>query len=510
MPELFLDLPAILAERRRRATEASLRGGLEIVRARCVTLEGFIREAWPILEPGNPYVHGWHIGLIAAHLEAITYGRLLEGGLENRLLINIPPRCMKTIMVSILWPAFEWGPAGMPHLRYLSTSFSDKNVSEHSRKMRDLVESDWYRTLWPDVQLTRRAETDFENSRGGRRQGRPFPSLTGGGGERLLIDDPHSTETAESEADRGKAIRIFRESVPSRINDAKTSAIVLIMQRLHEQDCSGLAMSMKLGYTAIILPMEFEPDRRFDSPLGPEFSDPRTEVGELLFPERFPRETVERDKIPLGAVGVAGQYQQRPVPRGGMTFKRKDFPVVAAAPAECRWVRGWDFAATEKKGAAFTAGLKLGRDRFGVFYIGHVTRARVSNPETFVVAVASQDGKLVEIDFPQDPGQAGKVQVRAISAALVGYLAYSSPESGDKETRALAVAAQAEAGNFRIVQGGWNEEFLNELELFPNSAFKDQIDALSRAFGRFVLSPAAAVVVPMVITTPSTHFGDHP
>jgi predicted phage terminase large subunit-like protein len=154
----------------------------------------------------------------------------------------------------------------------------------------------------------------------GFREAIPFKSLTGGRGDRVLIDDPHSTESAESEADRLKTLRIFLESVPSRVNDPEKSAIIIIMQRLHEEDVTGTALAKGLGYTHLMLPMEYDSSRHCTTflPSGKIlFTDPRTEDGELLFPDRFPRAVVERDKIPLGPYGVAGQFQQAPTPRGG-------------------------------------------------------------------------------------------------------------------------------------------------------------------------------------------------
>lgn len=514
-----ISLERIEAEERRRATERSLRDGVDKVRKRCKTLVGFVREAWPILEPGTPYTHGRVIEVMAAHLEAITFGTFMKLGLNNRLIENVPPGTMKSMLVSVLWQAWEWGPCNMGHLRYLSTSFSDENVVRDCRKTRDLVESDWYQQLWPHIVLTRRAEDDFENTQKGGRKGRAFASLTGGRGDRLIIDDPLSTEQAESEADLATAIRIFRESVPSRINNPVKSAIVMIMQRLHQQDPTGVAESLKLGYTKVMLPMEFEADRKFVSPLGPKFSDWRTKEGELLFPERFPREVVDRDKIPLGSYGVAGQFQQRPSARGGIMFKRHQFKIVKAAPAWLRRVRGWDLAATEAKtkttslGPAFSAGVKLGRDdNTGLFYIEHVVRDQLEGHavKQMIKNTAEQDGVTVEIDMPQDPGQAGKTQAKDLVGFLAGFSAYASPETGDKITRARPVAAQVEAGNVYIVEGPWNEDFLAEAELFPAGAFKDQIDALSRAFSRLIRASTGGVASPIVVTTQRTHFGDHP
>ncbi len=432
----------IRQERARRAQEAErerVAHDAERIRARCQSLAAFVREAWHVLEPGSEYIHGWHIDAICAHLEAITDGRI------TRLLINVPPGTMKSLIVSVFWPAWEWGPRGLAWMRYLTTSYSESYVKRDSRRMRDLVQSDWYRSLWPEVSLVRSGEASFANSATGFREGVPFQSLTGGRGHRVLIDDPHSTETAESPAERQRTTRIFRESVPSRLVDPKTSAIVVIMQRLHEEDVSGQCIKLGLGYEHLMLPMEFEPERRCRTSIG--FEDPRTYENELLFPERFPREVVDRDKRPMGSYAVAGQFQQRPVPREGGLFKREWFEgkFITAAPAATKWVRHWDLAAT-----------------------------------------AEQDGKEVEISLPQDPGQAGKVQARDFVAMLAGYVVKAEPETGDKVTRAEPFSAQCEAGNVYIVSGDWNADYIDELCLFPGGSFKDQVDASSGAFGRLL------------------------
>jgi predicted phage terminase large subunit-like protein len=442
-------------------------------------------------------VHGWHIDAICAHLEAITAGGL------NRLLINVPPGMMKSLLVSVFWPAWEWGPKGLASLRYLASSYSENYVKRDSRRMRDLVASEWYQELWGNqVRLVRAGELSFANEATGFREGVPFPSLTGGRGDRVIIDDPHSTETAESEAERARTARIFRESVPTRLNNPATSAIVIIMQRLHANDVSGLALSLKLGYDHLCLPMEFETSRRCRTSIG--FEDPRTEEGELLFPARFPAEVVQRDKVPLGQYGVAGQFQQRPAPRDGGLFKRSWFgEPVLAAPAGTRWVRHWDLAASKKRGSgvgqAATAGVKLGQAPDGAFYVGHVLRLQDEGHEVrkAIRSTAAADGVQVEVSLPQDPGQAGKVQASDLVAMLAGYVVHAEPETGDKITRAEPIAAQAAAGNLRLVKGDWNEAFLDELGNFPSGSHKDQVDALSGAFGRLLKRTNSIFAMPL-------------
>lgn len=479
-------LAEIRAERERRKAERErqqLAHDAERIRERCKTLSGFVREAWHVVEPNSAYVHGWHLDAIAEHLEAITDGRI------NRLLINVPPGTMKSLLTSVLWPAWEWGPKGRPSLRYLTTSYAEKYVKRDSRRMRDLVQSEWYRSLWPEVELVRAGESSFANTKTGFREGVPFASLTGGRGDRVIIDDPHSTESSESDADRATTTRIFRESVPTRLNDPKTSAIIVIMQRLHEDDVSGQIMKLGLGYEHLMLPMEFEPDRACSTSIG--FRDPRSHEGELLFPERFPREVVERDKVPMGSYAVAGQFQQRPAPRSGGMFQRGDFEVVDAIPANAVRCRAWDFAASQQKPGRqpdWTVGLLMARVG-SVFYVEDVRRDRWSpgDVEKNLRNTASQDGLSVRIRMPQDPGAAGKADAATKIKLLAGYDVRATPVTGDKATRAKPASAQAEAGNVKLLRGPWNEAFLDEVCSFPNAQFDDQVDAFADALNELAL-----------------------
>lgn len=471
------------AEIRRRAIERErerLARDADAIRTRCSTLAGFIREAWHLLEPNAVLVWNWHLDAICAHLEAVTDGRI------NRLLINVPPGSSKSLIVSVMWQAWEWGPRGLHSLRYLATSFNEIPVKRDTRKCRDLIASEWYQALWPEVRLTRTGEMSFANSGTGSREGVPFGSLTSQRGDRLVIDDPHSVKTAESDAERNETTRLFREGATNRLNDQQRSAIVVVMQRLHEGDISGVIKKLGMEYVHLLLPMEFERERCCRTVIG--FEDPRSAEGELLDPGRFPRSEVDKLKRDMGSFAYAGQYQQRPTPREGGMFKRAWFEgkIIKTAPADIRWVRHWDLAATRGANAARTAGVKLGKAPDGSFVVGHVVKDQIEGPEVrkLIKATAEADGKDTTISLPQDPGQAGKVQSRDMIAMLAGFNAYAEPETGDKVTRAEPFSVQCEAGNVYLVAGTWNDDYLDELCLFPGGTFKDQVDASSGAFGR--------------------------
>ena len=473
------ELLALLIEQKRRAEVAADR------EACARDLGEFIRRAWHVLEPAQPYVHGWHMDAISEHLEAVSSGQI------TRLLINVPPGTMKSMSVGVFWPAWEWGPSGMPSLRFIGASHEENLAIRDNVKLRRLVQSTWYQERWPLAMMgDQNAKTYFENEHTGWSQACPVRSMTGRRGDRVKWDDPHSVEDSHSDAALEEANRVFRETLPTRLNSPKDSAIIVVMQRLSEKDVSGFILDQELGYEHLCLPMEYEGPRKATS-IG--FVDPRTEEGELLFPERFPREVVERDKKIMGPYAVAGQFQQRPAPPTGGEFQPDMITVVDAVPAGMvQWCRGWDLAATEGAGD-YTAGPKLGRLADGRFIVADVKREQygTAKRDALIKATASADGMgIVKQSLPQDPGQAGKGQVAALTAMLAGHLVHSSLESGDKVVRARPFASQVNAGNVLMVRAPWNKAFTDELQLFPTGKYDDQVDGASRAFNALIGSAA--------------------
>lgn len=512
LPSNTLDiLERELAARRQQEQRVRVERDAEAIRRRCSTLLGFVRECWDIVEPGVPFVEGWAIEAVCDHLEAVTRGEI------KRLLINIPPRMSKSTMVGVFWPAWEWGPQGMGHLHYLVTSFSGPNMHRDTTKMRKLVESEWYQRLWGQDRSDRKGvrptdkwgEKLILNTAGGQREGRPFSKTTGGGGDRLIVDDPHDTQSAESPVQRQATVTTFREGVSDRLRDPVNSAIVVVMQRLHEQDVSGSILKLDLGYVHLNLPMEFERTRK-EGGRSVEgrcrtyvngdlfFADPRETDGELLFPERFPRATVEGYKKSKGSYAYAGQYQQRPTPREGGLFKREWFEgdgtegtsrVLSVAPPCVSWVRAWDFAATAKSvgnDPDRTANCLMGRTADDRYVIAHATAFQEgpAATERRVRGTAEIDGQAVPIRIPEDPAAGGKYLVRDMVRVLAGFIVHAIRPQGSKEARAGGLATQAEHGNVWLVSGAWNNEWLDEVCNFPNARYDDQVDAAADAFNQ--------------------------
>ena len=446
------------------------------------SLADFVQRAWHVLEPSQPYVHGKHINAMCRHLEAVTAGKI------SRLLINIPPGTMKSMLVGVFWPAWQWGPQGLVSNRIIGASHEMGLAVRDARRMRALVTSDWFQARWPMTMVSdQNQKTYFENDSTGWRQANAVASMTGRRGDVVIWDDPHSVEAALSPAHRETAVRVFQETLPTRLNNPDRSAIVIVMQRLHEGDVSGLILENDYGYEHLCLPMEFEPARRCQTSIG--FTDWRNAEGELLFPERFPAEVVERDRTIMGPYAFAGQMQQTPLPRGGGFFEWEKLEVRMPPNRIDRLIRYWDKAGT-KGGGAYTAGVKMGVLPNGDFIVLDVVRGQwaAAERERVIRQTAEMDGIECRVAIEQEPGSGGKESAEGTIRNLAGYSVEADRATGAKELRAEPYAAQVAAGNVKLAKGDWNQMFIDEHKSFPVGRYKDQIDAASGAFARLAIN----------------------
>lgn len=293
-------------------------------------LIAFVRHFWAVLEPQTPLVEGWPLEAICRHLEAITFGDFEK----NRLLINVPPGFMKSLLAAVFWPAWEWAAMDMSHLRYVTFSYSASLTERDNGRFRDLLMAPEFKELWGDrFNLRKVGETLVSNDKTGWKLATSVGGVgTGQRGNRVIFDDPHNVKEAESDKVRGETVRWFEEGMENRLNDLKADAIVVIMQRVHEMDVSGAILNAG-DYVHLCIPMEYEVGRGCETEIG--WSDPRKREGELAWAERF----AETEILPFKrrAYMWAGQYQQRPEPRGGGIFKRD-------------WWQIWDDKAAEGYG----------------------------------------------------------------------------------------------------------------------------------------------------------------
>lgn len=461
------------------------------------SLAEFAKRAWHVLEPSAELKWGWALDAICLHLEAVTDGRI------TRLLMNVPPGCMKSLLTGVIWPAWEWGPKGMPEMRIVGTAHEETLAIRDSRKCRELIKSEWFQELWPlDISSDLDGKREFGNTKKGIRQARAFTSMTGVRGDRVILDDPISADNANSEAKLEAARIAFTETLPTRVNSEK-SAIVVIMQRLNEKDVSGVILKMGLPYVHLFIPMRFDPKHRCTTEIG--WTDPRTEAGELMFPERFSEEGVTALEKTLGSYGAAGQLQQNPSPRGGGIIKNAWYRYWTSLPP-LDWVEM--FADTAQKTGEendYSVFELWGRTTTGQAVLIDLLRGKWEAPELLVQARAFW---IKHRDGPRPP-RAMLVEDKVSGTGLIqtlrreGVPVLPLQRSRDKISRGNDAAPFIESGNVLLnADAPWLSDFLAESEKFPAGANDDQLDPMFDAIDRVQKNPRGGAPVAPVTPIP--------
>ncbi|MGH8220902.1 MAG: phage terminase large subunit [Steroidobacteraceae bacterium] len=417
---------------------------------------------------GDRWQRAPHHALICWYLTQVFLGVI------KRLIINIPPRYSKTELAVICWVA--WCLGKVPDAEFIHTSYASGLADENSARTRDLVAHEVYREIFPETQLASFGKAHWKTTRAGVMYAAGAGgTITGFGagkigrdtfGGAIIIDDPHKPEEARNAEQLKKDRDWFQETLESRKNSRDTP-IVVIMQRLAEDDLSGWLLEDGNGehWERLILPAI-------------------QEDGTALWPEKHSIEQLHQMERAAPYM-FAGQYGQRPFKPAGNIFRPDQMPIVNAIPIGTRFCRGWDLGASDVDGDP-SVGLKLGKMPDGRYVIADVRRFSnlPDEVEHAVKNTADADGKTVEISLAQDPGQAGRAQVASYVKLLEGFKVHTSTESGDKVTRAEPFAAQVNVGNVCMLRAPWNDALTAEMRLFPNAKHDDQVDAGSRAFNR--------------------------
>lgn len=450
------------------------------------SLAEFAKRAWHVLEPVEELKWGWALDAICQHLEAVTRGEI------TRLLINVPPGCMKSLLTGVIWPAWEWGPRGMPQMRYIGTAHEEGLAIRDSRKCRDLIKSEWFQNHWPiEIDRALDGKREFGNSAKGVRQARSFTSMTGVRGDRIILDDPISASNANSKAALEAARITFTETLPTRVNSDK-SAIVVIMQRLNDADVSGVILDLGLDYVHLRIPMRFEPAHRCTTAIG--WTDPRTADGELMFPERFDEAQVAELERTLGNYGTAGQLQQRPAPRGGGILKSSWLrPMLQLPSVEWRAIYA-DTAQKTGQENDYSVLECWGRSATGDAVLIDLLRGKWEAPE---LVTQARSFWLKHRADTSSPLRAIYVEDRVSGTGLIQTLRREGipilpiQRTRDKISRAHDAAPFIEAGNVIVPElAPWLSDFLAELDAFPSGVHDDQLDPMFDAIADIQSSPA--------------------
>lgn len=441
---------------------------------------------WSEVIPDSP-VWNWHIKYLCDELQEVAE-RLFRGEEKRHdLIINVPPGSTKSTICSQMFPAWVW--TRMPEAKHICASYSADLALLHSRKTRDIVKSAKFQKIFPlKISEDQDTKTYYENEAKGYRYAvGSGGSVTGMHGHFIIVDDPINVQQADSLADRKKINRWMTETLSTRKADKARTPIILIMQRLHEDDPTGDMLSRNMdkdgvlrGVKHICLPAE---ESELVSP--PELRE--NYVQGLLDPVRISRKILNKQRIDLGDTGYAGQFSQSPSPREGTLFRCAELKRDGSMPPLSefvRVVRFWDKAGTQG-GGCFSAGTLMGKHRNGQFYILDVIRGQWApeKREEIIRRTAESDGVGVIVGIEQEPGSGGKESAESTVRNLAGFIVIVDRPTGDKETRAYPFSVQLNNGNVHVpARAPWLQDWENEMVLFPASKRKDQVDSGSAAF----------------------------
>jgi len=449
-------------------------------------LKEFTKSSWQAIEPGRDFYDNWHIDAVSDHLQAVVEGDI------KRLIINIPPRHMKSISVAVALPAWAW--TIQPEKKFLYASYAGSLSIRDSVKCRRLLDSRWYKEHFGETfKLTsdQNQKQRFENNKTGARIATSVDgALTGEGGDIIVIDDPHNVRESESSTVREGVLEWWDQAMQTRLNDPKTGAFIIIMQRVHENDLTGHILSNELGdeWDHLCLPARYEIGHPTITRSTLNFFDPRTEEGELLWPDRIDDKTLANLERSLGSYAAAGQLQQRPMPKGGGILKAEWWVPweKEELPNNIEYVlQSWDTAFSTKENSSYSA-----RTTWGVFRSNGQVNVividmwydRVSYPELRKIAQESYeewepDAVLIE---KKASGQSLLQDLRMAGIPVLEY----SPDR-DKQARAHASSALLEDGRIYFpFNKKWAKDLIDICAAFPAGDNDDIVDTCTQAWLR--------------------------
>jgi predicted phage terminase large subunit-like protein len=440
---------------------------------------GFAERCFVELNPQTDFATNWHVPVIAAKLTAVYQGR------SRRVIINLPPRHLKSHLASVAFPA--WCLGHRPSAQILCVSYAQDLADKLSRDCRRIMMSDWYQRLFPTrLSPQRQAVPEFETTQQGSRVATSVGGvLTGRGADIIIIDDPLKPEEALSQAQRRAANEWFDHTLYSRLNDKQTGAIVLTMHRLHEDDLTGHVLAQE-PWEVVSFPAIAEADESYliDTLRGPRIFGRRR--GEALHPEREPLAMLDQIRKTIGEYNFAGQYQQAPAPLGGGLVKAAWFRHCTQdeLPAKFeRVVQSWDTASKASELSDFSVCTSwgiLGKD----LYLLDVLRRRMEYPELKRAVREQYERFRPSVVLIEDKASGTQLIQELVADGLYAVTRYQ-PQS-DKVMRLHAQTAMIENGFVHLPDAArWLAQYLHELTTFPNGRHDDQVDSTAQMLDWF-------------------------
>ena len=434
----------------------------------------FVRLFWGVIIKEVP-VYNWHIKYLCDELQAITPAIIKREKKLYDLIINIPPGTTKSSICTIMYPVWLWTQD--PTIRIITNSYSSDLSTEHATKSRDIVLSEKFRMIFPEVVLRydKSAKQNYENTEGGAR----YTSSTGGTitgkhAHVIINDDPLNPSQAASIADRKQANE-HTKTLSSRKVDKENTPTITVMQRLHDEDVTGYLLTKKSdGIKHICLPAELSDN------VKPEALKKKY-VNGLLDPVRLSASVLAEAKIDLGSYGYANQFSQESAPVEGGILKAKWFDIVDWKDeySQIIWNTAIDPAYSES-----TDNDESGFMQFGTLNNEMLIRFSegvykefpelVKHTKTFSQLNGYSNKSIIFVE----PKASGKSLVQFVKRESLINIKEDVPPFKDKVARAQDISPICESKRVKLIRGSWNDQFLDQVKTFPNSKQDGQIDCL--------------------------------
>ena len=437
-------------------------------------LLAFVQLVFSTVSPGNRLHLNWHLLAICYQLERIWRGEI------KRLIIEVPPRSLKSICASVAFPAFLLGHD--PKKRIITASYSADLAAKHANDTRAVMKMPWYQSLFPDTRISDEKDTEHEfrtTQRGGRFSTSVGGTITGRGASIIIIDDALKPQEALSEAARTKANDWYDGTVFSRLDDKSTDAIVIVMQRLHQDDLSGHVQTLE-DWEVLSLPAVADEDQEISIGNGEIYHRAR---GELLDPVREPQHVLDTLRATLGHYHFSAQYQQNPIPVDGEVVKYswfKRFKEIENKRGLIR-VQSWDTASKPGELNDYSVCTTWMVDDSN-FYLLDVLRQRMDFPSLRQTVIRHAIAWKANEIIIEDKGSGTQLlqQIRSERRVDIPRPIAFTPQE-DKLVRMAAQSTRIEAGQVFIPEEGpWLAEFRAEFAQFPNGRYDDQVDSVSQ------------------------------
>jgi len=445
----------------------------------------FLQLFWSVVIQENP-VYNWHIPFLCDELQSLSTYIVFRDVKPYDLIINIPPGTTKSTITTVMFPVWLWTQD--PTLRIITNSYSSDLSTEHATKSRDIIQSDLFKEVFPEIVLRsdKSAKQNYENTDGGARYTTSTGgTITGKHAHIIINDDPLNPAQATSEADRKNANE-HTKTLSSRKVDKENTPTITVMQRLHQEDVTGYLLAKKSeSIKHICLPAEVS-----DQVKPPELI--KKYVNGLLDPVRLSNEALKEAKVDLGSYGYSNQFSQREAPPEGGVLKVQWFPIIPWIPEYNQIV--WNTAVD----SAYTENLKndeSGLLQFGFYknemLIRHASGVYLEFPELVkhTISYASIHGYTDRSMIYVEPKASGKSLVQQVKRTTKVNIKDDAAPIKDKVARATDISPICESGRVKIIQGPWNDAFLDQIKTFPNSKQKGLIDCLYIAVSNTLKKP---------------------